>query len=131
VASGLYNNASELVREALRLLLEQDRDRAEEEPPRREVIRARLASLEEPLRRKGVTAAALFGSMARDEAGPTSDIDILIDIDPGARFTLVDLAALAAFLEDRLGHPVDVVTREGLDPSLRERILRDADQVFP
>ena len=70
------------------------------------------------------------GRIIRGDAGPDSDIDLLIDIDPKVRFSLVDLVALKLFLEDRLGHKVDVVTRNGLDPRLKERVLGEAEAVF-
>ncbi len=68
--------------------------------------------------------------MARGEAGPDSDIDLLIDIAPGYPFSLVDLAALQNFLSDRFGREADVVTREGLEPAIREQVLREAERVF-
>jgi predicted nucleotidyltransferase len=49
---------------------------------------------------------------------------------PDVRFSLVDLVALKHFLEDCLGRKVDVVTREGLEPAIRDRVLREAQPVF-
>lgn len=66
----------------------------------------------------------LFGSFARGEAGPESDVDLLIDPQPG--FSLFDHAALMQDLEDLLGRPVDIVPEPGLHPLLRERVLREA-----
>lgn len=133
VDSGLYGNASEVVREALRLLVGREAgsaDRAPREPPQREHIHAELKSLERPLRDRGLTALALFGSTARGTARPDSDVDVLIDIAPDARFSLVDLVSVKNFLEDRLGRTVDVVTREGLDPAIRDRVIREARTIF-
>ncbi len=90
----------------------------------------RLQGLEEELRRRGVASLALFGSVARGEAGPDSDIDLLIDIAPGYPFSLVDLAALKNFLSDLLGREADVVTREGIVPAIREQVFQEAEQVF-
>jgi len=90
----------------------------------------RLAGLEEELRRRGVASLALFGSVARGDAGPDSDIDILIDIAPGYSFSLVDLAALKNFLSDLLGRDVDIVTRDGLGPTIGEQVRREARTVF-
>lgn len=92
--------------------------------------RERLAGLEEELRRRGVVSLALFGSVARGEASPESDVDILIDIAPGYPFSLVDLTSLKNFLSDRLGREADLVTREGLDIAIREQVLRESKQVF-
>jgi putative addiction module CopG family antidote len=127
VASGLYNNASEVVREALRLMLEREGEGAG--PPKHE-IRARLADMEPTLRRRGLTSLSLFGSVARGEAGAGSDIDLLVDIDPKARFSLVDLAAVKRLVEERLGRSVDVVPRNGLPPGIRRTVLAEAERVF-
>lgn len=133
VESGLYSNASEVVREALRLLVGREVSgaaRSQRDPPRSEVIDAKLKSLEQPLRERGLTALALFGSTARGASRADSDVDVLIDVAPGARFSLVDLVSVKHFLEDKLGRKVDVVTREGLDPAIRDRVIREARAVF-
>ena len=133
VASGLYNNASEVVREALRLHLENERappTRHAREPPRKDEVVAELAALEKPLRQRGLTSLALFGSVVRGTARPDSDIDVLVDVAPGAQFSLIDLVAVKDFLEDQLGRRVDVVTRGGLEPAIRDRVLREAQAVF-
>jgi len=128
VASGRYADASAVVRDAVRLLIEREADVS---PPRpKALVQATIAAMEEALRKKGVVSAALFGSIARDEAGPESDVDVLIDVDPASRFSLVDLVEVKTMLEEMLGREVDVVTREGLDPRLRERVMREAENVF-
>lgn len=66
----------------------------------------------------------MFGSEARGEAGPDSDLDLLVDMDPGR--SLLDLAGLGQDLEDLLGRRVDVVTERSLNPRLRVSILADA-----
>ena len=133
VASGLYNNASEVVREGLRLLFERKRSAVHQiqaaAPPGAEVG-AQIAVLEPVLRGRGVTSVALFGSVARRDAGPASDVDILIDVDPDAGFGLVDLIEVRMLLERHLERPVDVVTPGGLDPRFRQRVLADAEPVF-
>lgn len=133
VASGFYNNASEVIREALRLLLEREGDSAARRIPKQlrkgEVV-AELAALEKPLRERGIASLALFGSVARSAARPDSDVDVLVDIAPNIRFSLVDLVAVKDFLEDRLGRRVDVVTKEGLEPAVRDRVLDEAQSVF-
>jgi uncharacterized protein len=133
VASGLYNNASEVIREALRLHVENERAphtrRARKSPKRDEVV-AELAALEKPLRQRGLTSLALFGSVVRSTARPDSDIDVLVDVASDAQFSLIDLVAVKDFLEDQLGRRVDVVTRGGLEPDIRDRVLREAQPVF-
>ena len=133
VASGLFNNASEVIREALRLHVEKERApptrRVRDSPEKDEVV-AKLAALEKPLRQRGLTSLALFGSVVRSKARPDSDIDVLVDIAPDAHFSLIDLVAVKDFLEDQLGRRVDVVTRGGLEPAIRNRVLREAEAVF-
>jgi putative addiction module CopG family antidote len=133
VTSGLYNNASEVIREALRVLLERENNvspKPVRKTFRKSNILSRLASLEKPLRERGVNSLALFGSALHGKAGPDSDIDLLIDVAADSRFSLVDLVDLQDFLQDRLGHEVDVVTKAGLDPLIRDRVLREAEGIF-
>ncbi len=75
-------------------------------------------------RRHGVESVAVFGSRARDEAGPSSDVDLLVRFEPGR--TLLDVVALKIELEELLGCPVDLVTDGALSPYLRERVLATA-----
>ena len=74
--------------------------------------------------RRGVRNVRLFGSVARDEAGPDSDVDFLVDLEPGR--SLLDLGGLLMDLQELMGCKVDVVTETGLRPRLRPRVLRDA-----
>lgn len=135
VASGLYNNASEVIREALRLHVEREErqprpTRPDREPPRKDEVRVQLAALEKPLRERGLTSLALFGSVVRSTARPDSDIDLLVDVTADARFSLIDLVSVKDFLEDQLGRTVDVVTKGGLEPAVRDRVFREAEVVF-
>jgi predicted nucleotidyltransferase len=66
----------------------------------------------------------VFGSTARADAGPNSDIDLLVDADPGR--TLLDVIAFEQNLEELLGRSVEVLTAGGLSPYLRQRILAEA-----
>jgi predicted nucleotidyltransferase len=66
----------------------------------------------------------VFGSVARHEELPDSDIDVLVDLAPDR--SLFDLGGLAIELQNLLGCRVDVVTEGGLRPRIRERVLRDA-----
>jgi len=84
----------------------------------------------EAVRALGATALYLFGSTARDNATSASDLDLFIDYDRGSRFSLVELVGIKQLLEDRLGVPVDVTTRDSLDPLLRARIESAAERVF-
>ena len=89
---------------------------------------AMLASKREDIlsaaRRRGAINVRVFGSVARGEATRASDIDFLVDLEPGR--SLLDLGGLLMDLEEVLGAPVDVVTEKGLRSRLRERALREA-----
>lgn len=74
--------------------------------------------------RYGARNVRIFGSVARAEAGHDSDVDVLVDLEPGR--SLFDLGGLLMELQDLLGCRVDVVTEQGLRPRIRERVLREA-----
>jgi len=77
----------------------------------------------------GVRSLAIFGSAARDELSPESDIDILAEFRPEAHAGLFELVALREYLEGLLGSSVDVITADGLRAWMRERVLREAVRV--
>ena len=133
VASGLYNNAGEVFRHALGLMVERDSARTEverKELPTKKDIGAALAALEKPLRERGIASLALFGSTVRGQERADSDIDVLVDIDPKASFSLIDLVSVKLFLENRLGREVDVVTRRGIESAMRDSVVSEAESVF-
>jgi predicted nucleotidyltransferase len=72
----------------------------------------------------GARNLRVFGSVARGEDSPDSDIDLLVDMDPGR--SLLDLVALGQDLEDLLQRKVDVLTDVSVHPALRDRILSEA-----
>ena len=74
--------------------------------------------------RRGARNVRSFGSVARNEAGPDSDVDFLVDLEPGR--SLLDLGGLLVHLQKLMGCKVDVVTETGLRPRLRPRVLREA-----
>lgn len=73
-----------------------------------------------------VSALYLFGSAVRGDAGPDSDIDIIVDFEPGASIGLFGFTRLQRTLSEIIGRPVDLVTRDALHKRLRERILKEA-----
>jgi predicted nucleotidyltransferase len=75
------------------------------------------------LRRNAIVRAAVFGSVARGEATPESDLDLLVEF--GEDKSLLALAHLKVELEAELGHKVDVLTYRALHHRLRERILQE------
>jgi predicted nucleotidyltransferase len=83
------------------------------------------------LRARGITSLDLFGSMARGEAGPDSDVDLIADIDRGISFSLLDLVGLQDFLRDLVGREVDVGTTVAkMRPRVRARFAAEAIEVF-
>jgi predicted nucleotidyltransferase len=74
--------------------------------------------------KRGAYNVRVFGSVARGEAGEGSDIDLLVEFEPGR--SLLDHAALVLDLEEILGRKVDIVTEKGLYWLLRRRILKEA-----
>ncbi len=87
-------------------------------------IRSRRHEILAIAARHGVTEIRIFGSTARGDEGPTSDVDILVDVGPnrGPWFP----GGLIAELETLLGRPVQVITVRGLNPLLRQRVLAEA-----
>ncbi len=94
----------------------------------RDTVIATLRSHSADLARFGVSSLALFGSVARDEAQPASDVDLLVDFtEPVGLF---HLSRLQHYLEELLGvERVDLVTPAGLKPRLRDRVLAEAVHV--
>jgi uncharacterized protein len=95
---------------------------------RQEVI-DRLVEHREELEAQGIKSLALFGSVARGDAARSSDVDILVDLNrPMSLFGLSDLKHR---LEQILGvRKVDLITREGIHPALKDLILEDAVNVI-
>ena len=82
------------------------------------------------LRARGVQHAALFGSVARGKAGPKSDLDILIELDPKLSLDIFAYAGLKRYVADLFSGRVDVVNKEALKPHLRQPVSADALYAF-
>jgi predicted nucleotidyltransferase len=83
-----------------------------------------LREHEADLRSVNVRTLLLFGSVARDEAGPESDVDLLVEFDrPVGMFALTRLRGQ---LEQWLGRRVDLLTTDALKPTIRDRVMREA-----
>lgn len=78
------------------------------------------------LKRFGVRRCGLFGSFVRGQPTPDSDIDILVEFEPGKK-SFDNFMGLAFFLEQLLGRPVDLVTVESLSPHIGPHILREVE----
>lgn len=94
----------------------------------RQEVCERLRLAEEKVRALGVERLALFGSFARDDARPDSDVDILVEF-AGGRKTYDAFLDLADLLEEILDRKVELVTVESLSPFIGPRILAEAEDV--
>jgi uncharacterized protein len=94
-----------------------------------EQVVEQITASEPEIRALGVQQLALFGSIARGEAGIDSDADFLVRFVSGAK-TYDRFLALSELLEERLGCPVELVTVEALSPFLGPRILAEAQNVL-
>jgi predicted nucleotidyltransferase len=72
----------------------------------------------------GARNVRLFGSVARGEADEQSDVDFLVEMEPGR--TLLDMGGLVMDLRELLGREVDVITEQALKPRIRDRVMREA-----
>jgi predicted nucleotidyltransferase len=88
------------------------------------------AALGELCRRYRVRELAVFGSAARGEMGPDSDIDLLVEFLPEAEVDLVDHAGLMLDLAQLLGRKVDLVSKSGLKPLIRASVLEEARLLY-
>lgn len=88
------------------------------------LTRANRAKIIEISEKYGARTVRLFGSVATGSASQSSDLDVLVEMNPGS--TLLDIVAIKQDLEDLLGCPVDVVTEEALSPYIRAQVLKES-----
>lgn len=81
-------------------------------------------------RTHAVRELAIFGSLARGEERPGSDVDVLIDLRRDARVGWVAFQRMRAELAALFGRPVDLVTRDGLNRHIRDEVLREARVLY-
>lgn len=89
-----------------------------------EQIKEKAPALRNIAARHGARNIRIFGSVARGEADSESDIDFLVDMEPGR--SLFDLGGLYMDLRNLLGRDIDVVTEKGLRERIRDRVLKEA-----
>ena len=89
-----------------------------------ERIAAHRAAIAGIAAKHGARRVRVFGSVARREADEESDLDLLVEMEPGR--SLFDMGALLIELEQLLGCSVDIVTEAGMHDAMRERVLREA-----
>jgi uncharacterized protein len=89
-----------------------------------------LKRLAPRLRAEGVTKLAIFGSRARGDNRPDSDLDVLIDVEQGRKFSLLDLIGVQHIIGDELGIETMAVMNRSLKEDFREEIEPDVRPVF-
>lgn len=81
-------------------------------------------------RRRGVKRLSVFGSVLRDDFGPDSDVDVLVEFPPGAPVSLLDLGGMLVELRRLIGREVDLKTRGFLSRHFRDRVLRETRVLY-
>jgi len=89
-----------------------------------ELLNQKKEDIQRIARQHGARNLRVFGSVARGEATEGSDLDLLVEMEPGR--SLLDLVAIKQDLEELLGCKVDVVTEAAVSPYLRDRVLSEA-----
>jgi predicted nucleotidyltransferase len=89
-----------------------------------------LAAIQDICRRHRVRELSLFGSALRDDFGPESDFDFLVEFEPGARIGFMELGAIEQELENLLGRNVDLVPKRGLRPIFQKEVLATAQVLY-
>jgi len=95
-----------------------------------EVIRT-LRAREDELRRFGIKRLGIFGSVARGDARPDSDIDLVAELDPAVRVSLLDIVGLEQELGDQFGREVQILIEPIKKDRLRVHVEEDRVHVYP
>jgi predicted nucleotidyltransferase len=96
----------------------------------RDEIIAAIRKNADAIKGKGVSKLAIFGSRARDVYRPDSDIDVLVEIEPEASFSLLDLIDVEQIIEDATGLQTQATVRRSTSPHFAQRIEDDILDVF-
>ena len=81
-------------------------------------------------RRHHIRSLSIFGSVLREDFGPDSDADVLVEFEPEAQVGFIALSQMQRELSELLQCPVDLVPKEGLKPKIREAVLSSAEVVY-
>lgn len=84
----------------------------------------------EMLRARGVVHAAVFGSVARGEAGPDSDVDVVVEFGPDEHFSIFDFVRLKIDIEELMQSKIDLVEDKAMRPYFRENAMKDSIDAF-
>jgi predicted nucleotidyltransferase len=95
-----------------------------------DAVRLQLAATEPELCRRGVRHLAVFGSVARREDRPDSDVDLAAEIEDGRSFSLIRMEEARLLLENALGRRVDLGEVDSLRPQIRAAFERDSVAIF-
>jgi predicted nucleotidyltransferase len=98
--------------------------------PTLDEVMTSLQRLKQRLRARGIVGVAVFGSRARGDHRPESDLDLLVDVQPNTRFSLLDLVGVSQAIGDELGVPANMFMRRSLDPEVADSIRPDIIEVF-
>ncbi|SRR5712671_4507424 len=96
----------------------------------RDEIIGTIRSAAPALKAEGVTKLAIFGSRARDDARPDSDLDVLVEVEQDSRFSALNLVGVQHIIEDATGLAVQATMRRSLEPQMAQRIADDIIEVF-
>lgn len=96
----------------------------------RDEIIAKLRETAPALKAEGVTSLAIFGSRSRGDAREDSDLDVLVEVDPKAEFSLFDLIGVQHIVQDATGLETQATLRNDLDQRMADRIADDLVKVF-
>lgn len=97
---------------------------------KRDEVISKLRAHEAELKAAGIVRLAVFGSVARGDDSPGSDVDLLADFDETKRYTLLTMGRLESRLSDLLGTGVDLSSPEWLKESVKNQVLREAVFAF-